>query len=211
MEVVLRITKSIMVAAATLMALTSHAAGDAEAGAAQAVTCAACHGQDGATAIDPSYPNLAGQSAKYLNRQLQMFQSGERDVPLMTAQLIGKSAQDLENLAAYYASLPSKIGEAAGSDDDIKAARMIYKGGIADRGVAACAACHGPGGLGNDQAGFPKIGGQAVGYTIAQLTAYREGLRASDEAYGAMMRNVAAGLTDGQIKDLADYIHGLSL
>ena len=210
MEVFVRITKCIMVAAATLTAVASHAAGNAEAGAAQAATCAACHGQDGATAIDPSYPNLAGQSAKYLNRQLQMFQSGERDVPLMTAQLIGKSAQDLEDLAAYYASLPGKIGEAVGSDEDIKTARMIYKGGIADRGVAACAACHGPGGLGNDQAGFPVLGGQSVAYTVAQLTAYREGLRASDEEYGAMMRNVASGLTDGQIRVLADYIHGLT-
>ncbi|HBK12024.1 MAG TPA: cytochrome c4 [Gammaproteobacteria bacterium] len=141
---------------------------------------------------------------------MQMFQSGERDVPLMTAQLIGKSAQDLEDLAAYYASLPGKIGEAVGSDEDIKTARMIYKGGIADRGVAACAACHGPGGLGNDQAGFPVLGGQSVAYTVAQLTAYREGLRASDEEYGAMMRNVASGLTDGQIRVLADYIHGLT-
>ena len=210
MEVFVRITKWIMVAAATLTVVASHAAGNVEAGAAQAATCAACHGQDGATAIDPSYPNLAGQSAKYLNRQLQMFQSGERDVPLMTAQLIGKSAQDLEDLAAYYASLPGKIGEAVGSDEDIKTARMIYKGGIADRGVAACAACHGPGGLGNDQAGFPVLGGQSVAYTVAQLTAYREGLRASDEEYGAMMRNVASGLTDGQIRVLADYIHGLT-
>ena len=62
---------------------------------------------------------------------------------------------------------------------------------------------------GNDQAGFPRIGGQSVDYTIAQLTAYREGKRASDEAFGAMMRNVAAGLSDGQIAEVADYIHGL--
>ena len=68
-----------------------------------------------------------------------MFQSGERDVPLMTAQLIGKSDQDLQDLAAYYASLPAKIGEAKGSDGEIKSARMIYKGGIAAKGVAACA------------------------------------------------------------------------
>ena len=108
MEVFVRITKWIMVAAATLTAVSSHAVGNVEAGAAQAVTCAACHGQDGATAIDPSYPNLAGQSAKYLNRQLQMFQSGERDVPLMTAQLIGKSAQDLEAVSYTHLTLPTK-------------------------------------------------------------------------------------------------------
>ena len=210
MNVVVRLTKWIMVAAGISLAMVSHAAGNAAAGAAQAAACAACHGQDGATAIDPSYPNLAGQGAKYLHRQLQMFQSGERNVPLMTAQLIGKSAQDLQDLAAYYASLPAKGGEATGDDDELVTARKIYKGGIAAKGVAACSACHGPGGLGNDQAGFPRIGGQAVEYTIAQLTAYREGKRASDEAYGAMMRNVAAGLTDGEIAVVADYIHGLA-
>ena len=79
-----------------------HAAGDPVAGKAQSVTCAACHGQDGATAIDPSYPNLAGQNEKYLTRQLEMFQSGARDVALMTAQLIGKSEQDLADLVEQY-------------------------------------------------------------------------------------------------------------
>ena len=63
------------------------------------MVCASCHGQDGASAIDPSYPQLAGQNERYLARQLKMFQSGERDVALMTAQLIGKSEQDLDDLA----------------------------------------------------------------------------------------------------------------
>ena len=191
------------------MGSPSLAAGDAEAGRALSVTCAACHGQDGATAIDPSYPNLAGQGQKYLARQLKMFQSGERDVALMTAQLIGKSEQDLEDLAAYYASLPGKIGEATGDDAALNTAMKIYKGGIAAKGVAACAACHSPRGLGNDQAGFPRIGGQAAAYTVAQLTAYREGKRASDEGFGGMMRGVAAGLSDTEISLLADYISGL--
>ena len=114
------------------------AAGDVAAGQAQAVTCAACHGQDGATAIDPTYPNLAGQNEVYLTRQLQMFQSGERNVALMSAQLIGKSEQDLADLGAYYASLPAKHFEATGSDEDIKAAEGIYKGGVIAKGVAAC-------------------------------------------------------------------------
>jgi cytochrome c553 len=138
-----------------------------------------------------------------------MFQSGERDVALMTAQLIGKSEQDLEDLAAYYASLPGKIGEATGDDVALNTAMKIYKGGIAAKGVAACAACHSPRGLGNDQAGFPRIGGQAAAYTVAQLTAYREGKRASDEGFGGMMRGVVAGLSDTEISLLADYISGL--
>jgi cytochrome c553 len=201
-----------MIISAFLAVSTSQALakGDAEAGKAASAVCASCHGQDGASAIDPSYPQLAGQNERYLASQLKMFQSGQRDVALMTAQLVGKSEQDLDDLAAYYASLPSKTGQATGSDSDIALARQIYKGGIADKGVAACSACHGPNGAGNAQAGFPRINGQSAGYTKAQLVAYREGTRRSDEAYGGMMRGVARGLSDREIAVLADYISGLN-
>jgi cytochrome c553 len=188
----------------------AYAAGDVAAGKAQSMVCASCHGQDGATAIDPSYPQLAGQNERYLARQLNMFQSGERDVALMTAQLIGKSEQDLDDLAAYYASLPAKTGEAVGSDADVELAERIYKGGIAKKGVAACSSCHGPGGAGNAQAGFPRISGQSAAYTAAQLIAYREGERRSDEEYGGMMRGVSRGLSDREIVVLSDYISGLN-
>lgn len=186
------------------------AAGNAEAGEAASMVCASCHGQDGASAIDPSYPQLAGQNERYLAKQLKMFQSGGRDVALMTAQLVGKSEQDLDDLAAYYASLPAKTAQATGSDEDIALARQIYKGGIGDKGVAACSACHGPSGAGNAQAGFPRIGGQSAAYTTAQLVAYREGARRSDEEYGGMMRGVSRGLSDREIAVLADYISGLN-
>jgi cytochrome c553 len=195
----------------TLLAagVMAHAAGDAEAGKAAALVCAACHGQDGATGIDPTYPNLAGQNERYLLRQLELIQSGERPAPLMTGQLTGKSRADLENLAAYFASLPAKGGQAAGGDDAVARAAAIYRGGILDKGVAACSACHGPDGTGNWAAGFPQIGGQAVAYTVAQLTAYREGRRSTDEDYGGMMRDVASRLTDGEIAALADFLRGL--
>ena len=119
---------SVRTAAAKLMILSmllgvsapqALAAGNAQAGKAASMVCASCHGQDGASAIDPSYPQLAGQNERYLAKQLKMFQSGERDVALMTAQLIGKSEQDLDDLAAYYASLPAKSALASGSDDEI--------------------------------------------------------------------------------------------
>ena len=186
------------------------AAGDAQAGKAQSMVCASCHGQDGASAIDPSYPQLAGQNERYLARQLKMFQSGERDVALMTAQLVGKSEQDLDDLAAYYASLPAKAAEASGSDTDIELAQRIYNVGIAEKGVAACSSCHGPAGGGNAQAGFPRVSGQSSAYTAAQLVAYREGNRKSDEVYGGMMRGVSKGLSDREIAVLSDYISGLN-
>ena len=171
--------------------------------------CAACHGQDGASGIDPSYPNLAGQNEKYLYNQLVMIQKDERKILLMAGQLTGKSDQDLQDLAAYYASLPAKVGEVEGAEETIELAERIYRGGIAKKGVAACSACHAPNGEGNASAGFPAIGGQSADYTIAQLTAYREGHRRTDETYGGMMRGVAGGLTDGEIAALADYLRGL--
>lgn len=185
------------------------AVGDPAAGEGLAMACAACHGQDGATGLDPSYPNLAGQNEKYLTHQLMAIRDGDRNVALMAGQLTGKSDEDLANLAAYYAAMPGKISQAQGEDETLAAAEKIYRGGIAAKGVAACTSCHAPSGNGNSTAGFPDIGGQAAGYVIAQLTAYREGERTTDENVGGMMRGVAQGLTDKEIATLADYIQGL--
>ncbi len=192
-----------------LGASVTFAAGDPEAGKAQAIVCAACHGQDGASGIDPTYPNLAGQNERYLFRQLQLIQLGARTIVLMTGQLIGKSEQDLEDLAAYYASLPGKLGQTEGDTKSVATSESIYRGGIQKKGVAACTSCHSPTGSGNALAGFPRLSGQSTSYTIAQLTAYREGLRVTDEQYGGMMRDVASGLTDTEIRALADYLRGL--
>jgi len=188
----------------------AYAQGDAAAGKSQAVACAACHGQDGATGLAPDYPKLAGQNAKYLLAQLKMIQDDTRNIALMAGQLTGKSEQQLADLAAYYASLPAKGAQASGTDEALAMGASIYKGGIAAKGVAACAACHSPNGNGNTQAGFPRINGQPAAYTIAQLTAYREKVRATDENWGGMMRGVAEGLTDTEMALVADYIQGLN-
>ncbi|MGE0625068.1 MAG: cytochrome c [Pseudomonadales bacterium] len=185
------------------------AGGDAAAGQAQAAACGACHGQDGATGLDPTYPNLAGQNEKYLTNQLKMIRDGGRVIPLMAGQLNGKSDADLANLAAYYASLPAKVRQAEGDDEKLAQAEQIYRGGISAKAVAACTSCHAPTGEGNGLAGYPHLGGQPSAYTIAQLTAYREGDRTTDEMFGGMMRGVAQGLTDKEIAALADYIQGL--
>lgn len=196
--------------AASVVAPYAQAAeGSPEAGKAQAATCIACHGQDGAAPIDPTYPVLAGQNAQYLLRQLQLIQSNERPVPLMTGMLTGKSEQDLADLAAYFASAADVVRQADADDEALALAEGIYRGGILEKGVAACTSCHSPTGEGNGPAGFPDIGGQPTGYTVAQLTAYREGQRSTDEAYGGMMRGVASRLTDTEIKALAAYLSGL--
>ena len=188
----------------------AHAAGDPAKGKAQSMVCAACHGQDGATGLDGTYPNLAGQNEKYQIRQMRLIQNNTRSVPLMAGQLTGKSDQDLADIAAYYASLPAKLGNATGNDEDLALAAQIYRGGIAKKNVAACSACHNPRGIGNPMPGFPWISGQSAEYTVVQLKAYRESERRSDESLGSMMQDVAHGLTDGEIAILADYLQGLN-
>ena len=127
----------------------------------------------------------------------------------MVGQLNGMSETDLRNIAAYYASLPAKLAQATGDDDQIALAQRLYRGGSMEKGVAACTACHSPSGAGNAPAGFPSLSGQQADYTIEQLTKYREGARATDEEYGGMMRQVAANLNDTEIAALADYLQGL--
>jgi len=211
MNLVKKFARSLMCLSMGLVwAPIALAAGDAEAGKTQVVVCAACHGQDGSTPIDPTYPSLAGQNEKYFFDQLKKIQDNTRNIPLMAGQLFGKTDQNLADIAAYYASLPSKSSEASGDDEALARAESIYRAGIARKGVAACSACHSPDGGGNAQAGFPRISGQPAAYTIAQLTAYRERVRATDETVGGMMRGVAEGLTDTEIALVADYIQGLN-
>jgi cytochrome c553 len=125
----------------------------------------------------------------------------------MAGQLDALSEADLANLAAFYASLPATVNQA--KDERLDLGERIYRAGIASKGVAACTACHSPTGAGNALAGYPHLGGQPSEYVATQLKAYREGQRASDDDVGAVMRQVAAGLTDGEIAAVANYVQGL--
>ena len=200
--------------ATALLATTANAAANATANAEEPTAfditiqvCASCHGQDGASGIAPDYPNLAGQNARYLLTQMQMIQSGERPVPLMAGQLDGKSEEELLRLAEYYAVMPVKVGRS--KEESLDTGMRIYRGGIMAKGVAACSACHSPTGKGNAPAGFPVLSGQRFDYVVAQLVAYREGVRKTDGEYGGMMRGVASRLTDTEIRAVANYIQGL--
>ncbi len=194
--------------ALSLAAVTSAAqtAGDAEAGQALSAPCVACHGVDGNSAI-PSYPNIAGQNARYLVRQMQLMRDGVRPAPLMAGQLDNMSDQDLADLAAFYERQTAKVGQA--SPENLALGEAIYRGGLLAKRVPACIACHAPEGGGNALAGFPRVSGQQVDYSVSQLKAYREGERDTDEEYGGMMRQTAANLTDGEMKAVANYMFGL--
>lgn len=179
--------------------------GDAKAGEAKAAVCAACHGPKGISAI-PAWPKLAGQGAPYTYAQLKHFKDGSRNNAVMAAQVAALSDQDMQDLAAYFAAQTSAPGVA--SKEAVAKVEKVYRAGAADRGVPACAACHGPTGAGNPAAGYPHIGGQHADYTSLQLNAYRGGERKAG-ANGQIMSAVAAKLTDEEIAALASYINGL--
>ncbi len=184
----------------------SGAGGDAAAGKALSAPCAACHGADG-NSVASLYPSLAGQGYRYLLKQMHLIKDGSRAAPLMAGQLDNMSDSDLENLAAYFAGQTPNIGKAA--DEDLDLGERIYRGGLLDKHVTACTACHSPRGAGNPLAGFPLLRGQPVDYLVDQLRKYREGERQTDEEHGGMMRGVARNLTDGEMRAVANYIHGL--
>ncbi len=180
-------------------------AGDAAKGQQAAAACAACHGSDGNTPIAPDYPKLAGQRANYTEKQLHDFKSGARDNAVMAGQVAALSDEQMEDIAAFYASL--EVQHAAVPEKYIETGQALYRAGDATKGIPACAACHGPKGNGLESAGFAALGGQNPQYTIAQLKAFRSGARANDS--NRMMRDVAANLTDAQIEALAYYLVGL--
>ncbi|RMD82064.1 MAG: cytochrome c4 [Candidatus Dadabacteria bacterium] len=184
----------------------ASAGGDAAAGKALSTPCAACHGADG-NSVASMYPSLAGQGYRYLLKQMHLIKDGTRSAPLMAGQLDNMSDADLQNLAAYFASQTPNVGQA--NDQDLELGERIYRGGLMDKHVTACTACHSPHGGGNALAGFPLLRGQPVEYLVDQLRKYREGERQTDEDHGGMMRGVARNLTDGEMQAVANYIHGL--
>jgi len=93
--------------ASLVMSATASAAGDVAAGKAKSASCAACHGANGMSP-NPLWPNLAGQHAAYLVKQLEAFKSGARKDPVMSPMAAPLSKQDMENLAAYFASQTPK-------------------------------------------------------------------------------------------------------
>lgn len=180
--------------------------GSVEAGQMKAATCAACHGIDG-NSVTPEWPVLAGQHASYIVKQLQAFQSGERTEVQMTPFAMTLSQQDIYDLAAYFAA---QTPASKGADPELVGlGQQIYRGGVPERGIAACIACHGPQGHGNPLAAYPKINGQHAAYTMKTLHEYAAGERRSDTDVNQMMRNVAEMLLDDEIRAVASYIQGL--
>ncbi|MDH5485286.1 MAG: cytochrome c4 [Gammaproteobacteria bacterium] len=177
------------------------AAGDAAAGEAKAAMCAACHMPDGNSVVD-QFPKLAGQHEQYTVKQLTEFKSMARKNDTMFGMSAALQDQDMADIAAYYATKTATV--AVVDEAKVALGKDIYRGGNTSTGVPACMGCHGPAGAGNPTAKYPSLAGQHVAYTISQLNAFRDGVRANDP--NKMMANVAARMSKAEIEAVANYI-----
>jgi len=199
----------------------SWSKGSATDGAAKAATCLACHGPNG-NSVNGEWPNLAGQNAAYVERQLHLLHDGKRVgktgdaaaglMPPMAATL---NDQDIEDVAAYYAmQVPSGL---EADPSYWEAGQELYRDGDRARGIPACAACHGPVGRGNPAAGYPALRGQQSVYLTKQLGAYGADVRYTKNDKGvstggdnaAIMHTIASRLTEADMRNLASYIQGM--
>lgn len=207
---------SLLTALLAVSAVSSFAAGEAPAkpaavvakpdlvkgAASYAAVCAACHGDNGNSGT-PVNPKLAQQHPEYLVKQLQEFKAGKRQNAIMQGFSSALSEQDMKNIA-YWATSQKATPGFAKDKELVALGERIYRGGLADRQIAACAGCHSPNGVGIP-AQYPRLGGQHADYTATQLTSFRDGVRKNS----LQMSQVAAKLNDREIRALADYIAGL--
>ena len=171
-------------------------------------TCVACHSTDG-NSIVGMWPKIAGQHEQYLLEQITHLTKPQaesvRFEPTMYPMVKDLTQQEIADLAAFYSQQKTSSGKAG--SDFVSLGEKIYRGGNLNSGVSACIACHGPKGLGNELAKYPKLSGQNVEYTISTLKKYRNDERKSDP--NAIMRNIAAKMTDEEIEAVSHYIAGL--
>ena len=191
-----------MPAAASEAKAVAPAADPAKGEAIATQVCSACHAINDSRGT-PANPILQHQHPEYLAKQLADFKAGARKNPIMQGFAATLSAQDMKNVSAFYATKVPKPGFAK-NKESLEMAEKIFRGGIADRNIPACAGCHSPTGAGIPSQ-YPRLGGQHAEYTETQLLAFRSGERANNLA----MSGVAAKLNDREIKALADYIAGL--
>ena len=191
--------------------------GDAKAGQTKASACAACHGADG-NGSDPMYPNIAGQSERYVAHSA-LIAAASAAGAWPWCRCADLTPQDMRDIGAYYATQKATAGLA---DDTLVAegaykgmkfyeiGQQLYRGGDAKRGIPACMACHGPTGAGNPGPAYPHVGGQRQDYSARRLQEYRTGTTTlKDPALFNIMAQVANKLTDEEIQALGTYLQGL--
>ncbi|MEI6317374.1 MAG: c-type cytochrome [Pseudomonadota bacterium] len=196
---------SVHAAAASAVAPAAPKGDPAKGQTLAAGVCAGCHGADGNSGV-PANPTLAGQHAGYIAKQLANFKSGERKNAIMQGMVAALSPQDMLDLGAFYARQQAKPRPA--NDKELALiGQNLYRAGNAAVGLPACAGCHSPNGAGIP-AQYPRLAGQHVDYTVAQLRAFRAGERGND--MNKVMRTIAGRLSDREMQALAEYVSGLT-
>lgn len=164
--------------------------------------CATCHGVSGRSE-SPMFPRLDAQTPPYLEAQLKGFRNHARGESDARAYMWGIASQlddgAISALAEYYGHQSAPPG-AAGVPDQMAMGKDIFEHGVAEQGVPACAACHGPHAEGNGT--FPRLAGQHQAYLLRQIEVFKAGTRAN----APMMSAVAHTLTDVQAKAVAAYL-----
>jgi cytochrome c553 len=166
------------------------------------LACVACHGAAGNSTITQN-PKLAGQHEAYIQKQLHNFKGPDRNNAIMTGIAKALGEDDVRNIAVFLEQQKPAPGSAR-NKSTVDLGKKIYRAGIAEKHVPACAGCHGPNGAGIP-AQYARIAGQHQDYTIAQLTNFRTGTRANS----AQMTAVGKRMSDEEMQAVADYIAGL--
>jgi cytochrome c553 len=169
--------------------------------------CSSCHNIDGNSTV-PAWPNIAGQSERYLLEQLRAFKQGDqgnRPNVVMQGILAPLSDQDLIEFSRYFAAQKPATGSVA--HQWLSLGERIYRGGNPKTGVPACGACHDPRGGGNGPAAFPALQGQHPDYIMATLNDFRRGTRKNDPNH--IMQDISKRMSDEEIKAVAHYVCGL--
>ena len=167
-------------------------------GATLAMQCAICHGSNRQGQVDT--PNLEGQPAAAVYKELRDFKTGARTNAVMGPFAVKLSEQDMLDLAAYYSYLPRQPGS---HPDDALAVSQIVARGAPMRNIPACASCHG---TSVAKLGTPWLDGQSAVYIKAQLQAFATGARRND--ISEQMRNIARQMTAAEIDEAARYYAG---
>jgi cytochrome c553 len=192
-----------LLAVSSVMVAGVSIAGDAAAGKAKSAACGGCHGFDGNSPI-ATYPKLAGQNEAYIVEQVKAYQANtNRKNEIMKGMVAGLSIKDAHDIGAYFQAQTLKSA-APFDESKIAVGRELYKGGDLQKGIPACQACHGPEGAGTAGIGYPEVGGQYVEYTLAQLRAFKDGTRTTDDK--KLMRSIVEKMSDDDLVAVANYI-----
>jgi cytochrome c553 len=179
-----------------LLACDMVVAQDQEAGRAKAAPCAACHGADGNSPVG-NFPNLAGQTWRYIYVQLKDFKEGRRGDPVMSAFAAPLSRQDMIDIANFYAAQPAK-------PSTFKADEAKIKLGKAKADETLCVMCHLGGFSGQNE--IPRVAGQQYEYIVKQMKDFKARTRTND---AGNMTSVAQTVSETDIENLAHYITSL--